>query len=68
MLSELIEGMVYQAANNLHWGGKRWEYPGVAEAAFQYAVAYQVKQRKAPTHSRFAIPQEQDGNQSSYGT
>lgn len=41
ILSNLIEGLVFSAASNLHWGMRRWQVPPqVAIAAYQYEMQY----------------------------
>lgn len=43
MLSEIIEGIIYAAAGALLFGGRRWKYPKVADAGYQYQLAYLAK-------------------------
>lgn len=51
MVTELVEGLVFVAASNLHWGGRRWWHPNVSNACFDYQIAYQVKHQR-PIHVR----------------
>lgn len=43
IVTELVEGLVFVAASNLHWGGKRWKYPKVASDGYLYMVEYTTK-------------------------